>query len=288
MTGYGRAEQVLNGRSILVELRSVNSRYFEYNSRIPRNCNFMEDKLKKLVSASVNRGKVELNLQIQAVDAMDTVVEVDYSLAKSYCTALQGLSDVLQVQNDISADKLARLPDVLILRRSNANEDQLWNDVCTVASCALASFISMRAAEGKKLQEDVLARINTVDALVNKIERATENRVRIYSERLYEKLKVLLTDRNIDDSRILTEAAIFADKTAIDEETVRLHSHIEQYREILSHNEPVGRKLDFLTQELNRETNTIGSKCQQLEITKLVVDLKSEIEKIREQIQNIE
>lgn len=288
MTGYGRAEQVLNGRSIQVELRSVNSRYFEYSSRLPRNCSFMEDKLKKLMSKSISRGKVELSLQIQTIDAADTVVEVDYPLAQSYHAAMQGLSDALHIQNDITADKLARMPDVLVLRRANANEEQLWQDVSAVAEAALQQFLAMRAVEGEKLQQDVLSRLVTIEEMVGKIEKATEGRVQAYTQRLYEKLKTLLEDRNIDDSRILTEAAIFADKTAIDEETVRIHSHIQQYREILALSEPVGRKLDFLTQELNRETNTIGSKCQQLEITRLVVDVKSEIEKIREQIQNIE
>lgn len=288
MTGYGRAEQVLNGRSIQVELRSVNSRYFEYSSRLPRSCSFMEDKLKKLMSKSISRGKVELSLQIQTIDAADTVVEVDYPLAQSYHAAMQGLSDALHIQNDITADKLARMPDVLVLRRANANEEQLWQDVSAVAEAALQQFLAMRAVEGEKLQQDVLSRLVTIEEMVGRIEKATEGRVQAYTQRLYEKLKTLLEDRNIDDSRILTEAAIFADKTAIDEETVRIHSHIQQYREILALSEPVGRKLDFLTQELNRETNTIGSKCQQLEITRLVVDVKSEIEKIREQIQNIE
>ena len=288
MTGYGRAEQVLNGRSIQVELRSVNSRYFEYSSRLPRSCSFMEDKLKKLMSKSISRGKVELSLQIQTIDAADTVVEVDYPLAQSYHAAMQGLSDALHMPNDITADKLARMPDVLVLRRASANEEQLWQDVSAVAEAALQQFLAKRAVEGEKLKQDVLSRLVTIEEMVGRIEKATEGRVQAYTQRLYEKLKTLLEDRNIDDSRILTEAAIFADKTAIDEETVRIHSHIQQYREILALSEPVGRKLDFLTQELNRETNTIGSKCQQLEITRLVVDVKSEIEKIREQIQNIE
>ena len=281
MTGYGRAEQVLNGRSIQVELRSVNSRYFEYSSRLPRSCSFMEDKLKKLMSKSISRGKVELSLQIQTIDAADTVVEVDYPLAQSYHAAMQGLSDALHMPNDITADKLARMPDVLVLRRASANEEQLWQDVSAVAEAALQQFLAMRAVEGEKLQQDVLSRLVTIEEMVGRIEKATEGRVQAYTQRLYEKLKTLLEDRNIDDARIVTEAAI-------DEETVRIHSHIQQYREILALSEPVGRKLDFLTQELNRETNTIGSKCQQLEITRLVVDVKSEIEKIREQIQNIE
>ena len=288
MTGYGRAEQVLNGRSIAVELRSVNSRYFEYSSRIPRSCAFMDDRLKKLMNASISRGKVELSLQMQTVDAPDTVVEVDYPLAQSYYKALRSLGETLGVSNDVTVDKLARFPDVLVVRRAAADEDQLWADVEAVAQQALASFIAMRAAEGEKLRDDVLGRLSHIEEMVGEVEKNTAGRVEAYTQRLYEKLKLLLEDRNIDESRILTEAAIFADKTAIDEETVRLHSHIAQYREILSLSEPVGRKLDFLTQELNRETNTIGSKCQQLDITRIVVDMKAEIEKIREQIQNIE
>lgn len=288
MTGYGRAEQVLNGRSIAVELRSVNSRYFEYSSRIPRSCAFMDDKLKKLMNASISRGKVELSLQMQTIDAGDTVVEADMPLAKSYYNALRNLSEELNIVNDITADKLARFPDVLVTRRAATDEDQLWADVESVAKQALQNFISMRAVEGEKLREDVLGRLDHIEEMVGQVEKNTSGRVEAYTNRLYEKLKVLLEDRNIDDSRILTEAAIFGDKTAIDEETVRLHSHIAQYREILALSEPVGRKLDFLTQELNRETNTIGSKCQQLDITRIVVDMKAEIEKIREQIQNIE
>lgn len=288
MTGYGRAEQVLNGRSIAVELRSVNSRYFEYSSRIPRSCAFMDDKLKKLMNASISRGKVELSLQMQTIDAGDTVVEVDMPLAKSYYNALRAMGEGLNISNDITVDKLARFPDVLVVRRAATDEDQLWADVECVAKQALANFIAMRAVEGEKLRDDVLGRLAHIEEMVGEVEKNTAGRVQAYTNRLYEKLKVLLEDRNIDDSRILTEAAIFGDKTAIDEETVRLHSHIAQYREILALSEPVGRKLDFLTQELNRETNTIGSKCQQLDITRIVVDMKAEIEKIREQIQNIE
>lgn len=288
MTGYGRAEQVLNGRSIAVELRSVNSRYFEYSSRIPRSCIFMDDKLKKLMNASISRGKVELSMQMQTIDAGDTVVEVDYPLAKSYYNALRDLGESLHIINDVTVDKLACFPDVLVVRRAATDEEQLWADVESVAKQALENFINMRAVEGEKLREDVLGRLAHIEEMVGVVEKNTAGRVETYTQRLYDKLKVILEDRNIDDSRILTEAAIFGDKTAIDEETVRLHSHIAQYREILSLSEPVGRKLDFLTQELNRETNTIGSKCQQLDITRIVVDMKAEIEKIREQIQNIE
>ena len=288
MTGYGRAEQVLNGRDITVELRSVNSRFFEYSSRIPRTCAFMEDKLKKLVAARVSRGKVELNLSIQNVTAADTVVQVNWQLAESYKNAFQAMADRMDLKNDATVGMIARFPDVLTQTAAPTDPDALWADVEQVAGQAVEAFLAMRAAEGEKLRADVEGRLTTIETLVGQIEQNSAGRVQAYTERLYARLKEILEDRSIDEARLVTEAAIFADKTAIDEETVRLHSHVAQYRAILALDEPVGRKLDLLTQELNRESNTIGSKCQDVSITRLVVELKSEIEKIREQIQNIE
>ena len=288
MTGFGRGEQVLHGRDITVEIRSVNSRYFEYSSRIPRSFAFLDAQLKKQLAARISRGKVELSLTVQNVDAPDSTVQVNMELAKSYQQALAQISETLGVKNDVTVQTLARMPDVLTVTAARANEEELTADVTAVCEDALQAFIAMRATEGEKMKADVLGRLDTVENFVTQIEGLTEGRVQNYTDRLYEKLKVILEDRDIDDSRILTEAAIFADKTAIDEETVRLRSHLTQYRQILSLDEPVGRKLDFLTQELNRETNTIGSKCQDLDITRIVVDIKAEIEKIREQIQNIE
>ena len=240
MTGYGRAGALLHGRDIKVELRSVNARFFEYSSRLPRSCAFLEDKLKKLVASRVSRGKVELSLSIQTVTAADTVVSVNWQLAEGYRAALNEMVERMDLKNDVSVGMLSRFPDVLTQTAAPTNEEN------------------------------------------------SAGRVQAYSDKLYARLQELLGDRSIDESRLVTEAAIFADKTAIDEETVRLHSHVAQYREILALGEPIGRKLDFLTQELNRESNTIGSKCQDVAITRLVVELKSEIEKIREQIQNIE
>ena len=257
MTGYGRAGALLHGRDIKVELRSVNARFFEYSSRLPRSCAFLEDKLKKLVASKVSRGKVELSLSIQTVTAADTVVSVNWQLAEGYRTALNEMVERMDLKNDVSVGMLARFPDVLTQTAAPTNEEELWQDVQSVATKAVDAFVAMRAVEGEKLKEDVAGRLDTIETLVGQ-------------------------------SRLVTEAAIFADKTAIDEETVRLHSHVAQYREILALDEPIGRKLDFLTQELNRESNTIGSKCQDVAITRLVVELKSEIEKIREQIQNIE
>ena len=288
MTGYGRAEEVRNGRDIAVELRSVNSRYFEYSCRVPRTCAFLEDPLKRLVAEQVHRGKVELSLSIQNVSAADAVVQINWGLAESYCRALSSLAERLDIRNDITVTALTRFPDVLTQSAAPADPDALWADVQVVAGQAVTAFLQMRAAEGEKLRADVEARLLTVEELVRQIEQGSAGRVQTYTQRLYARLQELLADRNIEESRVLTEAALFADKTAIDEETVRLHSHVAQYRQILTLDEPIGRKLDFLTQELNREANTIGSKCQDAALTRLVVELKSEIEKIREQIQNIE
>ena len=288
MTGYGRAGALLHGRDIKVELRSVNARFLEYSDRLPRSCAFLQDKLKKLVAARVSRGKVELNLSIQAVTAADTVVTVNWPLAQGYRDALRDLAQRMELPADLTAGMVARFPDVLAQTAAPANEDELWQDVQAVAQQALDAFVAMRAAEGEKLRADVENRLAAVETLVGQIEQQSAGRVQAYSEKLYARLQELLGDRSIDEGRLVTEAAIFADKTAIDEETVRLHSHVAQYREILALDEPIGRKLDFLTQELNREANTIGSKCQDVAVTRLVVELKSEIEKIREQIQNIE
>ena len=278
MTGFGRGTAVLNGREITVELRSVNSRYFEYSSRIPRSCSYMDSRLKKQLNERVTRGKVELSMTIQNVEAADAEVTVNMELARSYQKALRNLSEKLCIKNDVTVSTLTRFPDVLATRHADVDEEQLWADVSAVTAQALDNFIAMRAAEGAKMKADVESRLCFLEERVGRVETLSAGRVEAYTSRLYEKLK----------TRVLTEAAIFGDKTAVDEETVRLRSHIAQYRSILELDEPVGRKLDFLTQELNRETNTIGSKCQDLDITRTVVDMKAEIEKIREQIQNLE
>ena len=288
MTGFGRGTAVRNGREITVELRSVNSRYFEYASRIPRTCNYLDSRLKKQLNQRISRGKVELSLTMQEVDAADTVVAVNLELARSYQQALEQMSQTLGMRNDVSAGLVCRFPEVLSTHHADVDEEQLWEDVSAVTAQALDRFVAMRAAEGEKMKADIESRLAFLEQCVGRVESLSAGRVENYTARLYEKLRVILEDRELDDARVLTEAAIFADKTAVDEETVRLRSHIAQYREILSLDEPVGRKLDFLTQELNRETNTIGSKCQDLDITRIVVDMKAEIEKIREQIQNLE
>lgn len=288
MTGYGRARSAADGREITIEIKSVNSRYFEYSSRMPRAYAFLDDKMKQHLAGRLARGKVEVALSVINTGVADSVVTVNEALAESYLTALHSIAEKLGVREDVSAVSIAKFPDVLTLAKAEEDEDALWNSVLSVLAEATDRFIAMRAGEGERMTADITSRLSFLEESVGKIEATSGERVQKYTDRLYEKLKTLLEDRAVDESRILTEAAIFADKTAVDEETVRLRSHIQQYREILAAGGPVGRKLDFLTQELNRETNTIGSKCQELTITRMVVDMKAEIEKIREQIQNLE
>lgn len=288
MTGYGRGKEVLHGRDIMVEIKSVNSRYFEYSSRLPRNYGFLDDALKKALSAVVSRGKAELRLNIQNLEEGETEIKANMAVAKGYANALAEISSELELPDDTSAAVLARFSDVFTVLRTEADEEELKADVLQVAKMAIEHYNQMRAVEGDKLKQDIMMRLDALEAMLAEVEKGSTGRVERYTQRLYERLQEVLQDRTVDEARVLTEAAIFADKTAVDEETVRLRSHFKQYREILAKGGAVGRKLDFLTQELNREVNTIGSKCQELEITQLVVEMKAEIEKIREQIQNLE
>ncbi len=288
MTGYGKGNAVLNGKDITVEIKSVNHRYFEYSSRMSRFFAFLEDKIKKQINETVSRGKVEMSLAIKTVEQSDTVVEADVALAKSYYEALCKISEELGLDNPEDVMAIARYEGVLTQNKSEDDAEQLAKDVSSVVAMALGEFMKMKAAEGEKLYNDVMSRLVTIENIVGEIEEIAPLRTQKYQERLYQKLQTILQDTQIDSQRILTEAAIFADKVAVDEETVRLRSHIAQYRDILNGDARQGRKLDFLTQELNREANTIGSKSNDLEVTRRVVDIKSEIEKIREQIQNME
>lgn len=288
MTGYGKANSVLSDKDITVEVKSVNHRYFEYTGRMSRFFNFLDDRIKKEVQSMISRGKVEVSLMIRDVDRADTSVEPDIALARNYYEALGQIARRLGLENNADVLSLARFDGVLTRVKNEEDTEQLWLDVKQVLHLAMDGFIAMRRAEGEKLRLDVLSHLDAVEKLVADVERAAPQRVSAYRDRLYEKLKEVLADRAIDDARVVTEAALFADRVAVDEETTRLHSHIRQYRDILASGEPVGRKLDFLTQEMNREANTIGSKSNDLAITSLVVEIKSEIEKIREQIQNIE
>jgi len=288
MTGYGKGNAVLNGKDITVEIKSVNHRYFEYSSRMSRFFSFLDDKIKKQINESVSRGKVEVSLLIKSVENSDTVVEADVNLAKSYFEALCRISEELNLPEPEDVVSIARFEGVLTQNKSEEDADQLAADVKTVVALALDEFLKMKAVEGRKLYDDVMGRLAAIENIVTEIETIAPLRTQKYQERLYQKLQTILNDTQIDSQRILTEAAIFADKVAVDEETVRLRSHIAQYRDILNGDARQGRKLDFLTQELNRETNTIGSKSNDLEVTRKVVEIKSEIEKIREQIQNME
>ena len=288
MTGYGRAQQSVDGMNITVELKSVNHRYFEFTSKLPRNYGFLDEKLKSFFSTKLTRGKTECYVQIEAVDEPDTVISLNHSLVKGYLEAYKELSEVYGIENDIKVSNLARVSDIFAVRKKEADEDKIWLAVETVATNALDGFIAMREREGEKLKADVLSRLDTIIENVEFIEERSPQTVAEYNEKLIARMKELLGEAHIDEQRILTEAAIFADKVAVAEETVRLRSHISQLRSFLELDEAVGKKMDFLVQELNREANTIGSKAQDVEIARRVVAIKAEIEKIREQIQNIE
>ena len=288
MTGYGRGQQLLHGRSITVEIRSVNHRYFEFSCRTPRGCAFLEDRLKRTLQQAISRGKVEVSLTLQTVESRGGAVAVDHALAGQYLTALRALAAEYGLTDDLTLSTVARLPDLFTVCRGEEDEEELAADVLSVLQEALDRFVAMREAEGERLRADVLSRLFTLEEHLAFVEERSPQTVAEYRARLTAKLNELLGCAVADEARILTEAAIVADRLAVDEETVRLHSHIAQLRGILDCAEPVGRKLDFLVQEMNRETNTIGSKCSDTAIAGHVVEMKSEIEKIREQIQNIE
>ena len=288
MTGYGRAREMRSGRDITVEVRSVNNRYLDCTVKLPRAYIFAEDAIKTRVQKAISRGKVDVFVTIDTSAADVAVVQVNEGLAKGYYDALTLLKERFTLPGEITPEVLARFPDVLTVTKAEEDVEAIAADICAVLDDALAAYNAMRTVEGEKLALDVGSRVDTIEETVGKVEVQSPQTVAAYRQRLEAKMQEVLQSTTIDESRILTEAAIFADKVAVDEETVRLRSHIAQYRSILEQNEPVGRKLDFLTQELNRESNTIGSKCQDINITRLVVELKSEIEKIREQIQNIE
>ncbi len=288
MTGYGRSQQIIDGRDITVEIKSVNHRYFEFSARTPRAYGYLEEKMKTFLQSSISRGKVDVGITVFNIENKDSLIEVNKSVAQGFVSALRNANEELGLEDDITLSKLMRLPDIFNVVKAEEDEEVVWNDVKTVAEAALGNFVSMRIAEGRKMTEDISCRLDYIEKLVRSVEERSPETTRLYREKLYNKIKDILEDKNVDEQRIITEAAIFSEKIAVDEETVRLRSHINQFRTLLEAEEPVGRKLDFLIQEFNRESNTIGSKAQNIEITKTVVELKSEIEKIREQIQNIE
>lgn len=288
MTGYGRGEAVLNGRSITIELKSVNNRYLDCSVRLPRAYGFVEEGIKGKVKAATSRGKVDVYVTVDNTQADAVAVTVNQPLAESYLQALRTMAEQLGVTDDTTVTQLARFPDVLMVEKVPQDQDALAADLFSVLDMALAEYDRMRTTEGEKLKEDLLEKLAKLEAFVSVVEERSPETVQAYRVRLTAKLQEVLSNTQLDESRILTEAAIFADKVAVDEETVRLRSHIAQFRDMLEQGGIVGRKIDFLIQEMNRETNTIGSKCSDLSISHIVVDMKSEIEKLREQVQNIE
>ena len=288
MTGYGRSEQIVDGRAVTVEIKSVNHRYFEFSCRTTRGYSFLEEKLKSFLQGRITRGKVDAYISVETLESAQTQVLVNHSLAEGYVQALRELAERYGLRDDISVSTVSRYSDIFSVHKAPEDEEAVWNSVQQAAKEALKNFLAMREAEGERLRADVLSRAGTIMKLVDEIETRSPQTVAEYQERLRQKIQELLGDNTVDEQRLLTETAIFADKVAVAEETVRLRSHFRQMEEMMKTDAPIGRKLDFLVQEMNREANTIGSKAVDSKIAYLVVDIKAEIEKIREQIQNIE
>ena len=288
MTGYGRGKQLLNGRNITVEVRSVNNRYLDCTLKLPRAYTFAEDALRTEVQGAVARGKVDVFVTVETAGADEVDVQVNLPLAKGYFDALRSIEKELSLAEDCTAATIAHFPDVISVTKAEEDTESVTEDLKTVLKEALQRYTEMREREGEKLAEDIFGRLTHIEDLTAEVEKRSPETVREYREKLYQKMKELLEGKTVDEGRILQEAAIYADKVAVDEETVRLHSHVAQLRDMLQYSEPIGRKMDFLIQEVNRESNTIGSKCSDLAISHVVVELKAEVEKIREQVQNIE
>lgn len=288
MTGFGRDHRIIDGREYLIEIRSVNSRYYEFNAKLPRQYMFLEEKLKSLVKAGISRGKVEVSLSIYNIGTSETSVTVNEGVVENYLNVLRAAGEKFGLTDDLTVSTIFRMTDAFSVVRAEADEDKIWAAVKETAEAALAKFIAMRETEGAKMKDDILEKLSNVEKMTEKVCEYAPETVTAYRERLFAKMQEILENKQIDEQRILLEAGIYAEKIAVDEETVRLKSHFVQFRDMMNSDEPIGRKLDFLVQEINREVNTTGSKAQDLRVTRLVVDMKSEIEKIREQIQNIE
>ena len=288
MTGYGRAVETVNGREFTVEIRSVNNRYLDCTVKLPRMLSFAEDAVKQAVKATISRGKVDVFISQRAEGASDVKVTLNEAVVAGYVSAMEKMAEQFKLREDISVALVSGMPDVFTVEKPDVDEEQLMNDLLGVVQTALLSYDAMRAKEGQALKNDLTSRGNTIRSLVSQVEEGNAQTVIDYRTKLYNKLQEVLASTTIDESRILTEAAIFADKVAVDEETVRLRSHLEQMDSMLSSGGAIGRKLDFLLQEMNREANTIGSKCTDVRLARVVVDIKAELEKIREQTQNIE
>ena len=289
MTGYGRARRELHKRDITVEVRSVNNRYLDCAVRMPRMYAFAEDAVKQCVQKAVSRGKVDVFISVDASAADVAKVAVNRELAAQLAAALKELSEVCgPTAYRVTPDQLARFPDVLTVTKADEDLETVSADLCTVLEEALASFNAMRATEGARLAEDIGNRLDNILTGTGQVEARSPETVAEYRRKLTARMQEVLQSATVDEQRILTEAAVYADKVAVDEETVRLRSHVSQLRNMLTSDEPMGRKMDFLIQEVNRESNTIGSKCSDVEIAQVVVNLKAEVEKMREQVQNVE
>ena len=288
MTGYGRAEEKIDGRDITVEIKSVNHRYFEFSSRTSRGYNFLDEKLKTYLQGRIFRGKVDVFVTVETLEDVAAEVRVNHSLAEGYVKALRELGERYQLKDDLSISTVSRYSDLFSVHKAEEDENAAWDAVRQVTDQALERFLSMREAEGVRLKEDMEQRAQTILSIVEKIEQRSPQTVQEYQKKLEARLREMIADTKVDEQRLLTEAAIFADKVAVAEETVRLRSHFKQMDAMLHSQEAVGRKLDFIVQEMNREANTIGSKALDADIAHMVVDIKAEIEKIREQVQNVE
>lgn len=290
MTGFGRCRTVLHGREISVEIKSVNHRFFEFSCRTPKGYGFLDDKLKALVNSRVSRGKIDMFVTVGTAEDTPAEVKINHSLVSGYINAMKEISETYGIENDITVTAISRFPDVYTVSKAPENEEEITADVLEAANTAIDGFIAMREAEGEKMKADILGRAEVILATVDEIDERSPQTVKEYEERLLDRINRTLQDYNIniDEQRVLTEVAVFADKVAVAEETVRLRSHFAQLSKIMESQTPIGREIDFIIQEMNREANTIGSKVQDAEIAHKVVKIKSEIEKMREQIQNIE
>ena len=288
MTGYGRAVETIDGREITAELRSVNNRYLDCTVKMPRIYAFAEDSVKTHVKSAISRGKVDVFIAVNVMEDMQMRISVNHPVLEGYLSAMRSIASDYGVRDDISVTALSRLPDVFVVEKAEEDEEKLTQDILSVVDKALEKFTAMRTTEGAALEADLRGRAATILTLVEKVEQRSPVTLAEYRARLTEKMQEVLQSTTIDEGRILQEAAIYADKIAVDEETVRLRSHLNQLETMLTNGGAIGRKLDFLLQELNREANTIGSKCSDLAISEVVVALKGEVEKIREQVQNIE
>ena len=288
MTGYGSAKGTAAGLALSVELKSVNNRYLDVSVKLPRTLMFAEEPVRSAVAKHITRGKVDVFITADASQSDSVEVRVNEALLRGYISALGEVRDKFSLTDDMSLMSLCRLPEVLSTERRELDADELTSGLLAILEEALSGYDAMREREGEKLRDDVLGRIDEIGRLTGIVEERSPQTVAEYRARLEQRLRETLEGMSVDDSRVLTECAIFADRVAVDEETVRLRSHLSQLKAMASGESPIGRKMDFLIQELNRESNTIGSKCQSADIARVVVDLKAEIEKIREQIQNVE